>query len=125
MKMRLWGRVVILGLGIALVCGCGGSDEPPVPDSGYGEKQAVPAISCDALCAREGDCAEHLCNEDTNSTRYTGLGSLIAGLCNAQCSESLLASRVNAQTWSCMFESSCRAAVADDVCHIQASYQCQ
>ena len=109
----------------SLISACGGSDENEVPDSGYGQTQAVPAISCDALCARQGDCGEHLCNEDTNSTRYTGLGSLITTLCKGQCTESLLASKVNAQTWSCMFESSCRAAISHDVCHIDASYYCQ
>lgn len=109
----------------ALVCACGGSDEQGVPDSGYGAAQAVPAMSCDALCARQGDCGERLCNEDTNSTRYTGFGSLITSLCKAQCSESLLMSKVNAQTWTCMFESSCRATVGHDVCNIGASYSCQ
>ena len=78
-----------------LASACGGSDDNGPPDTGYGENQAVPtAVSCQALCAREADCFEHLCNEDTASTRYNGLGSLIDSQCMLTCTEALLTSRV-------------------------------
>ena len=118
--------LAISGVGFGVVSACGGSDESGPPDSGYGEKQAVPVtVSCQALCDREADCFEHLCNEDTASTRYTGLGSLIASQCMVTCTEALLTSRITPQSWNCLFESSCRAALAHDACNAQASYRCQ
>lgn len=108
-----------------LASACGSSDDNGPPDTGYGAKAVVPSsVTCEALCAREADCLEHLCNEDTASSRYTGLGSLIAGQCQASCTPALL-SPFTADSWSCLFQSSCRAAVGHDVCHVSASYYCQ
>jgi len=126
MKARWLGWVPLSCVVFLLASACGGSDDDGPPDSGYGAKQPVPtAVSCEALCDREADCFEHLCNEDTASMRYTGFGALIAGQCKLTCTEALLASRVTAESWSCLFESSCRAALAHDACHAQATYQCQ
>jgi hypothetical protein len=126
MEAGLWRRLPLLCAGFLFAVACGSSSDDGPPDSGYGAAQAVPsAISCDALCARDADCFEHLCNEDTASTRYTGLGSVIAGQCKATCTDALLMSRINAQAWNCFFQSTCRAVFSHDACQAQATYQCQ
>jgi len=124
MKVGLLGWVVLSCVAGLLVSACGGSDDE-IPDSGYGKLQPVPAMSCEALCVRQGDCGEHICNEDTNSMKYTGLGTVITSLCKSACTESQISAQVDAATWACLFQSSCRAVLAHDACHIQASYQCQ
>jgi hypothetical protein len=125
MKASGWGWVPLSCVVLVLATACGGSDDSGPPNSGYGKSQPLPTtVSCEALCDRQADCFEHLCNEDTASTRYTGFGELIAGQCKLICTEALLTSRVTANSWACLFGSSCRAAFADDACHAQATYQC-
>lgn len=126
-----------LGTGMALVCtlavvGCGGGgddddddDNAKKPDTGYGAAQTVPTTrSCVDFCARAGDCAAQLCNEDTNSTRYDALADLLASLCEGQCTEATLQSNATDSEWQCYFQSSCRQVFDYDTCHIQASYTC-
>jgi hypothetical protein len=124
-----------VGLGIAVVCtlgvaGCSGGgddddEEAKKPDTGYGAAQVVPATrSCNDFCARAGECAAALCDEDTKSTRYDALQDLLASACDAQCSDSVLQSNVTAENWQCLFQSSCRQAFDYDTCHTQASYYC-
>ena len=84
--VRLWrlgfGAALLLTLGLV---GCSGGDdddddaaEAKKPDTGAGAAQAVPATrTCADLCARLGACFEVLCNEDTKSTNYDGLGDLL------------------------------------------------
>src|SRR6188768_1875715 len=102
MKVRLWKWVGLSFVSSLLVSACGGSDDGH-PDTGYGKSQPVPEISCAALCEREGDCLVHLCNEDTASDRYTGLGSLVESQCKATCTESQV--QAHAKEWPCLFES--------------------
>jgi hypothetical protein len=107
--------------------GCGGSSTSK-PDTGYGAMQPVPAtINCVDLCTREGDCVEHLCNEDTNSTRYTGYGRALILECEASCTDDALRSRTVAvpNAWPCLFQSSCRMSLGEDVCNADASYTCR
>jgi len=115
--------LVVLG-----VAGCGddsSEDEERKPDTGYGVAQPVPGTrSCLELCGRLGDCAEHLCNEDTDSSRYDGLGGLIASQCEATCTDSLLESAFTQAQWQCLFQSSCREVFDYDDCHAEGSYYC-
>ena len=106
-------------------CGGGAGSKP---DTGYGAMQQVPAnINCVDLCQREGDCFEHLCNEDTKSTRYTGAGALLVSQCEASCTDALLMSRLASapDKWPCLFQSSCRMALGEDACGADGSYSCQ
>jgi len=121
---------VTMLVGVALFwaqAACGGGADGKA-DTGYGAMQQVPAkINCIDLCQREGDCFEHLCNEDTKSTRYTGAGSLLVSLCESSCTDDLLKSRLAStpEKWSCLFQSSCRMAIGNDSCDADASYTCQ
>jgi hypothetical protein len=111
-------------------CGGGGDDDDDAaarkPDTGYGTGQPVPdPRSCAELCNRLGDCAEALCNEDTHSTRYDGLGELLASQCTATCDESLVDTKLTADQWQCLFQKSCRQAIDYDDCRTGgASYSC-
>jgi len=70
---------VLAGLGLLACSGGGDDDEPRKLDTGYGKGATVPnPRTCTDLCARLGDCAAQLCNEDTHSTRYDALGELLA-----------------------------------------------
>lgn len=104
------------------------SDPPPKkPDTGYGKSEPVPPTqTCVDFCARAGECAEALCNEDSHSTRYTGLGDVLGSICEGQCSDSIVSTKITAAEWQCMFQDSCRQAFdsAYDSCHTQASYTC-
>ena len=114
--------VAVAGL-LSFAVGCGGSTHP---DTGAGANQSVPtAETCPDLCQRLGDCVEVLCNEDTKSTRYTGLGDLLASQCEASCTDDLVQSTINGTQWSCAFTSSCRKVLDYDGCGIDGSYHCE
>jgi hypothetical protein len=117
--------VGVASLWLQAACGGGAGSKP---DTGYGAMQPVPAtINCIDLCQREGDCFEHLCNEDTKSTRYTGAGTLLVRLCEESCTDTQLMSRLASapQKWTCLFQSTCRMAIGNDSCDADASYSCQ
>ena len=126
-RFRRFGFGAVVLITHALI-GCSGGDdddddEPRKPDTGYGAAQVVPdTINCVDYCARTGDCVETLCNENTHSTNYDGFGEAYAGLCESQCTDSLLQSQATAAEWQCLFKSSCRQAFDYDSCHVQASY---
>ena len=121
----LLGALVLVAVG----CGGGGDDddgaEARKPDTGVGKNEVPPnPRDCYALCARLADCAEALCNEDTHSTRYTGLGEVLAIQCEVKCDQSLL-DKFTADQWQCLFEKSCRQAIDYDDCRTGgASYSC-
>ena len=111
------------------VVGCSGDDDsgnapPRRPDTGYGVGAMAPSPpTCDELCARLGDCAEHLCNEDSHSTRYDGLGDLLSSVCSSNCTASTVASVTPAQ-WQCYFADSCRQVFDYAECPGGGSYNC-
>jgi hypothetical protein len=112
------------------VLGCGGDDDgggdERKPDTGYGAGEAVPAVrTCSDICARVGDCATQLCNEDTNSTRYDAFESLLAADCETNCDESLVNSEFTDEQWACLFQSSCREVFDYDECKADGSYFCR
>jgi len=113
---------------LLVVSGCGGddSDAPPrKPDSGYGKSEPLPAArTCTDLCTRAADCAEHLCNEDSHSTRYTGLGDILELNCEGACTDSLVNSNITASEWQCLFQDSCRQVFDYDSCHTKSTYTC-
>lgn len=111
---------------VATACGGDDSNDPPrKPDSGYGTSQPLPAArTCSDLCARVADCAEHLCNEDSHSMRYTGLGDFLDETCESACTDSLVNSNITASEWQCLFQDSCRQVFDYDTCRTQSSYSC-
>ncbi len=123
MSVRALVGLVMAG-GLWLAAGCGSS---PHPDTGAGADQPVPeTMNCADLCQRGGACAELLCNEDSHSSRYTGLGDLLASQCEAACSDGLVEANFTSTQWGCMFTSSCREAFDSDYdgCHTRSSYTC-
>jgi len=114
------------------VAGCGSGDgdsgkdtAPPKPDTGYGKAAVVPTTrTCTDFCTRAADCAEHLCNEDTQSSRYTGLGDVLDIQCESMCNDALVNSRITAEEWQCFFQDSCRQVFDYDTCKTQSSYSC-
>jgi len=118
--MTRWFAVSVL----LLALGCGG-DSPGHPDTGAGAGQTPPATeNCMDLCQRIGSCAVILCNEDTMSTRYTGLDTLLADQCVAGCTDAQIQSGITAAQWQCVFESSCRQVFEHDTCHAMSHYNC-
>jgi hypothetical protein len=118
----LTGALVLM----AVACGGGGDDDDDAvarkPDTGVGANASVPdPRECEALCYRLGDCAEALCNEDTHSTRYTGLGDLLGSQCTSMCNPSLL-EKFTPDQWQCLFQKSCRQAIDYDDCHTGGAY---
>src|SRR5690349_17895739 len=98
-RIRVTGALCGLLLAVA---GCGESRHP---DSGAGAGEAVPpTINCTDLAARLGSCFEVLCNENTHSTMYTGLGDLLASQFEAQCTEDVLKAHISSTQWSCAFQ---------------------
>ena len=115
-------KFLVMAVALGLAVGCGGEKRP---DTGAGADQPVPPTpSCVDLCARGGDCLEVLCNEDSKSSRYTGIGDLFASACEAQCDEALIQSKITSDQWTCSFASSCRQVFDYDSCGIDASYHC-
>jgi len=120
----LW-QLTLLG-----VVGCAGDDsadeaEARKPDTGYGKGQPAPTVrTCTEFCARIGDCAAALCNEDTKSTRYDALEDALVFQCEGMCDESELNTQITETQWQCLFVDSCRQAIDYDDCHAGASYFC-
>ena len=114
-------RIDALALWVVFaMLGCG--DEHP--DTGYGANAPVPATkNCAEACARVADCVVHLCNEDTDSTRFTDLADLLAIDCEFDCDDARLAAEYSDESWQCLFQSTCRKVLEDDVCG-PATYNC-
>ena len=127
--MRVWGRIsrgALLGLtfGAALMAlGCDDSAEHA--DTGFGGDAAVPAaIDCTALCQRSADCIVDLCDEDSNSTKFAGIGEAVKESCLNTCSDSELEAVTTQASWDCLFKSTCRQAFGENVCNANARYSC-
>lgn len=121
-----WTMVLAAIVGILGACGDGGGTGRP--DTGYGAAQPVPAtITCADLCQRAADCAGHLCDEDTNSTRYTPLIPLLSNSCRqSTCTDAQLSAAVTATQWQCLFHDSCRQVFGEGACGTaNTSYSCQ
>jgi len=130
MNKHALGVLAVFALVRASACSGGGGDDDDderKPDTGYGKGATVPTPrTCTDLCERLADCAAQLCNEDTKSTRYDALKELLASQCDAGCTDDVVNSKITADQWQCLFQSSCREAIDYDTCHTQgASYTCQ
>jgi|KBSMisStandDraft_5_1062788.scaffolds.fasta_scaffold106773_2 hypothetical protein len=108
-----------------LLAACGDS-APRRPDTGAGAGQTPPsAINCNDFCQRTSECFVTLCNEDTGSTQYNALMSVVLGECQAQCTDAALQSMVPTAAWQCLFQSSCRQALDYNTCNASpGSYKC-
>jgi hypothetical protein len=113
--------VVVLSGGVV------GCDSSSHPDSGYGANETPPSqVSCANLCARLVDCGGHLCAEDTGNTAYIDMfNSVLLDQCLSTCTDAAVQSKVTGASWQCLYEMSCRKAVGEDACHVQANYHCQ
>ncbi len=108
---------------VGAACDGGGSRHP---DTGYGKDQPVPAEeNCEELCGRLSDCGGHLCAEDTGNSGYIEMFEAVNAECLATCTDATVTSRIDADAWKCLFQSSCRQVLEADVCHAQANYHCQ
>ena len=117
-------RAIVIAV-LAATLGCGSDSPPSHPDTGAGAGQPIPPTeNCVDLCTRLGACVVTLCDEDTKSTQFEGLQSLLSSECVAGCTDALVMSTFNATAWSCLFQSSCRQVFEHDVCHTQANYHC-
>lgn len=108
--------------------GTGGPDGGGMraPDTGAGAGATTPAgIDCVDFCLRAMKCEETLCNEDTQSTRFTPAIDHSADLCQIDCAGVSLAGVFTAAEWSCLFQSSCRQVFDYDDCRLGAYYTCQ
>ncbi len=116
--LLLW--VVVLGPGVS------GCDSSGPPDSGYGANETPPSqVSCANLCARMVDCGGHLCTEDTGNPAYIDLfNTVLLDQCISTCTDATVQSKITAANWQCLFEMSCRKAIGEDACHVQANYHC-
>lgn len=111
---------------LAVVMSVGCDDDDGGKDSGFGAGQSVPAtVNCGDLCKRMGDCFVALCNEDTMSSNYDGLDGLLQRQCESTCTEETLRSRISADAWRCVFQSSCRAVFGKDECRAMSRYTCR
>ena len=124
---NVWGLGFVRAIAtvaLAAAVGCG-NDPPSHPDTGAGAGQPIPTTeNCVDLCTRLGDCVVTLCDENTNSTQFSGLEGALASQCESTCTDALVNSNINATAWSCIFQSSCRQVFEHDVCHTQANYHC-
>ena len=121
MKRELSSWLVVLAIGA--FAGCGGSGGHP--DTGYGAGQPVPiTVNCVDLCVRSATCGAQLCDEDTNSTRYTGLASGLATDCEVVCTDAQLQVSITPAQWQCLFQDSCREVFGDNACGGMAHYSC-
>jgi len=96
------------------------------PDTGYGAGQVAPAtVNCVDACQRVADCAGHLCDEDTSSTRYSPFIPNLSADCQSSCSGVDLSSAFTAAQWQCIFRDSCRQVFDFGACHTaNTSYTC-
>ena len=76
------------------------------------------------LCNRLGSCVVILCDEDTHSMNYDGLGTLLADQCVSTCTDAQVMSGVSSTAWQCIFQSSCRQVFDYDTCHGMGTYHC-
>ena len=122
-KRLAWRGLIWCLAASALTVGVACDSGPP--DTGVGAHQTPPAtVNCAELCHRATSCLVLLCNEDTASTRYTGLDDVLDPQCVASCSDAQLQSKITADQWSCVFESSCRQVFGNDSCHAMSHYNC-
>lgn len=120
----LLSRAIGVMVPVALALGCGSSGAQR-PDTHAGASQPVPATeNCTDLCERLGACVEILCNEDSKSSRYTGLGDVLTLQCESTCADATVQSGFDGTQWQCVFQSSCRQAIDYDTCHVKSSYSC-
>jgi len=115
------GTLAILGVVAALsLVGCGGGDGDT---NAMGQGNAPATINCQDHCARTSSCLASLCKEDNGTDLPQGTTELVTQLCLAGCTDSALEMAVGSK-WDCLFDNSCRAVFADDVCQAEASYSC-
>ena len=120
---RRWCGWITLGM-IMVAGGCGGGSNTH-PDTGYGADQTIPAvITCADFCQRSSDCLVDLCDEDKNTTEFQALQYPVMEDCESTCTDALLQTNFTQSEWSCLFQQSCREVLQDDVCHVQATYNC-
>ncbi len=121
MKRELSSCLAVLALGA--FAGCGGSGGHP--DTGYGIDQPVPTtVNCVDLCVRNATCGVELCDEDTNSTKYTVLQSGLETECEGVCTEAQLQLSISTTQWQCVFQDSCREVFGSNACGGMAHYTC-
>jgi len=118
---------IVLAVSMAgTACSGSASGKPNHPDSGYGKEIVTPSsINCTDFCNRMGDCAAHLCTEDTGSAAYAGISGLVVQECGMTCVDSQLSAKMTKDQWTCLFQSSCREVFDYDNCHANSSYYCQ
>ncbi len=120
MKITFW---LTIALFAALGCD-GGSTGSGRPDTGVGANQPVPATeNCVDLCNRVATCTTELCDEDTKSTQFDGLASLLAQECMSGCTDAAVQSSISTANWQCTFQKSCRQVLDDQECG-SANYHC-
>ncbi|MBL9019611.1 MAG: hypothetical protein JNL83_35805 [Myxococcales bacterium] len=66
----------------------------------------------------------HLCNEDSASSKYDGLESVLQDQCEFNCSDTALAAEFSTTEWNCTFVSTCRRVFEHDTCGTDAHYTC-
>jgi len=124
------GRVIALAGMLSVLGACGGGDGSGGgsgrPDTGYGAGQVAPLTpNCVDLCLRIADCAGHLCDEDTNSTRYSSIIPLLSSACQSSCAGVDVANSFTAAQWQCLYHDSCRQVFNVNACHTpNTSYTC-
>jgi hypothetical protein len=88
---------------------------------GGGEPASDP--NCIDYCARTTGCGVELCAEDGTPTPEILIG-LLESTCALVCTDEILQQSGFDAKWDCLFDNSCRAVFADDVCDADASYSC-
>jgi hypothetical protein len=114
---------LVLVAALALAAACDSDDGHP--DTGAGANEPVPPTeNCPDLCDRLAACVVVLCDEDSASTKYSAIEPGIRASCMASCNEAQVQSTFTSTTWSCLFQSSCRAVFGNDTCHAMSHYNC-
>jgi hypothetical protein len=126
--MRVWGRIsrgALLGLAFGAALVALGCDSGEHPDTGFGGDAAVPAtINCADLCQRSATCVVDLCDEDSSSMKFAGIGQPVDEECLASCTDPQLQAAASQASWDCLFKSTCRQAFGENVCNANAHYSC-
>lgn len=110
----------LLALGVSLglaLTGCGGKND------GEGSGTAPPEANCEDFCALVSSCVASLCEEDLGRSIPEEIINVLDSSCSASCTDDLAREKLGPQ-WDCLFENSCRAVFADDVCQADSSYYC-